>query len=144
MSNKKILELLKSPIVSIALVVAFVIVGFWLRTYKIDNPIADWHSWRQADTASVSRNFIKDGFNPLFPQYDALNPLNETGEPNPNRYFFAEFPLYNILTYYAYSNFGVNEVYARLISIIFATATSSIRYFLLRYYSRNRVSVVSW
>lgn len=143
MSNKKILELLKSPIVSIALVVAFVIVGFWLRTYKIDNPIADWHSWRQADTASVSRNFIKDGFNPLFPQYDALNPLNETGEPNPNRYFFAEFPLYNILTYYAYSNFGVNEVYARLISIIFATATIPLLYFLVRHYSGNRVALVA-
>lgn len=57
----------------ISLFVIFIF-GFLVRTYKIENPIADWHSWRQADTASVTRNFIKDGFNPFFPQYDALNP----------------------------------------------------------------------
>lgn len=120
-----------------------VIVGFWFRTYKIDNPIADWHSWRQADTAAVSRNFIKDGFNPLYPQYDALNPLNETGEPNPNRYFFAEFPIYNILTYYTYLTFGVHEHYARLISVIFSTATILFMYLLVSKYSSKRVALMS-
>ncbi len=31
---------------------AIIILGLALRLYKIDNPIADWHSWRQADTTS--------------------------------------------------------------------------------------------
>ncbi|MDO8269283.1 MAG: glycosyltransferase family 39 protein [Candidatus Levybacteria bacterium] len=115
--------------------------GFWFRTYKIDNPIADWHSWRQADTAAVSRNFIKDGFNPLYPQYDALNPLNETGEPNPNRYFFAEFPLYNIITYYVYLNFGIHEHYARMISVIFSTLTILFMYLLVQRYSSRWVAL---
>jgi len=33
-----------------------------LRLYKIDIPLADHHSWRQADTAAVARNFVKENF----------------------------------------------------------------------------------
>ena len=39
------------------------IFGFIVRLYRIDNPVADWHSWRQADTSAVSRNYVKDGIN---------------------------------------------------------------------------------
>ena len=41
----------------IALVFLILLVGLLLRLYRFDNPIADWHSWRQADTSAVSRNF---------------------------------------------------------------------------------------
>jgi len=92
--------------------------AFYLRTYKIDNPIADWHSWRQADTAAITRNFVKEGFTPLFPKFDALVALNTYKDKNVNRYFFAEFPLYNIITYPIYKYFGVNTIYHRLVSII--------------------------
>ena len=134
---KKILE---SRWSIVFLILAITVVGFALRLYKLDNPIADWHSWRQADTAAVSRNFIKDGFHPLFPQYDALNPLNAIGH-NPNRYFFAEFPLYNIITYYAYLNFGVDTRYARAISAIFASLTIPLLYLLVSHYSNKRVAL---
>jgi len=122
-------------------IVILMILGFAMRTYKIDNPVADWHSWRQADTAAVSRNFIKDGFTPFFPRFDSLNPLNETGQPNPERYFFAEFPLYNIITYFFYSNFGVNEVYARLVSITFAVLTIPTLFFLTSHFSNRRIAL---
>lgn len=36
------------------------LIALFLRLYEIDGPIADWHSWRQADTASVSRIY-RDG-----------------------------------------------------------------------------------
>ncbi len=120
---KKILDLVFDSKYTILLLVPIIVGAVFVRTYRIHNPVADWHSWRQADTAAVSRNFVKDGFNPLFPQYDALNPLNETGQPNPHRYFFAEFPLYNILTYVAYQKFGIHEEYARMISIFFSVST---------------------
>lgn len=140
---RKIEEFLGKKAVLVFLLSVLLVLGFWVRTYKIDNPIADWHSWRQADTAAVSRNFIKDGFNPFFPQYDALNPLNETGEPNPNRYFFAEFPIYNIITYLIYLNFGVHEHYARLVSVFFSSATIFFMYLLVSSYSRKSVAVLS-
>ncbi|MCX8008432.1 MAG: hypothetical protein N3A54_01875, partial [Patescibacteria group bacterium] len=45
-------------------------IGVVLRMYKIHHPIADWHSWRQADTAAVARNFLRFGIDPLRPRYD--------------------------------------------------------------------------
>ena len=41
------------------LFVIILLLGFGVRLYKITSPIADWHSWRQADTASVTRNFCE-------------------------------------------------------------------------------------
>jgi hypothetical protein len=140
---KKILDLLFDSKYTILLLIPIVIGAVFVRTYRIHNPVADWHSWRQADTAAVSRNFVKDGFNPLFPQYDALNPLNETGQPNPHRYFFAEFPLYNILTYVAYTNFGIHEEYARMISIFFSCLTVIFLFLLVSHYSSKRVALLS-
>lgn len=103
--------------------IAFIVtlLCFSLRLYKINNPIADWHSYRQADTASVSRNFIKEGYNPLFPQSDSLEPLSEHQTPNPKRYFINEFPLYNSLVAMVYYFKGVDPLYARLTSNVFAS-----------------------
>src|SRR3972149_5709816 len=49
-----------------SLVAEFVIVSILLvltlfpRLYRITYPLTDWHSWRQADTASVTRGFEKN------------------------------------------------------------------------------------
>jgi hypothetical protein len=67
-----------------------------VRLYKIDNPIADWHSFRQADTASVTRNFAEKGLNLLVPTYHDLSNI-QSGKDNPNGYRMVEFPLYNAL-----------------------------------------------
>ncbi len=132
----------KKIILSLTVIFLFIL-SLLPRLYRLDNPVADWHSWRQADTAAVSRNFIKDGFTPLFPRFDALEALNENGQPNPNRYFFAEFPLYNILTYPFYLIFGVNEAYARFVSAIFASLTTVSLFFLIRIFTRTRVALVA-
>jgi hypothetical protein len=53
-----------------------------LRCYKLDSPVADWHSWRQADTSAVTRNFIKnDKIDFLYPTYDDLSSV-ASGQPN--------------------------------------------------------------
>jgi len=97
----------------IALIIT--VICFTVRLYKIDNPIADQHSFRQADTAAVARNFIKEGFNPLFPQSDSFTALSETQLPNPHRYFINEFPFYNSLVALVYRLKGIDPVYARLV-----------------------------
>lgn len=69
-----------------------------LRVYKIGTPLADWHSWRQADTSAVSRNFVKqDSFNWLYPTYDDLSSI-ASGKENPKGLRMVEFPLYNAVT----------------------------------------------
>lgn len=119
--------------------------GFFVRMYRFNNPIADWHSWRQADTAAVTRNFVKEGYTPLFPKFDALNSLNEKQLPNPKRYFFAEFPIYNSIVYFAYSGFGhfTIEQWGRLVSIFASSLTSVVLYFLVKEYSSKRVALFS-
>src|SRR3989344_228134 len=72
------------------------VLAFSLRLYRIKTPLADWHSWRQADTASVSRNFIKQGINVLYPTYDDLSNV-ASGYDNPKGLRFVEFPVYNVV-----------------------------------------------
>ena len=72
------------------------VLGFILRLYKIDNPIADWHSWRQADTSSVSRNFVKNGINMFYPEFDDISSI-QTGIDNPTGIRMVEFPVYNAI-----------------------------------------------
>ena len=54
------------------LLATILFLGFIVRLYKVNNPVADWHSWRQADTASVSKTFFERGINLLYPRYHEL------------------------------------------------------------------------
>src|ERR1700730_9498591 len=44
--------------------------GFCARASTYKSPLLDHHAWRQADTASISRNFYRERFNILYPQVD--------------------------------------------------------------------------
>ena len=56
---------------TIAAAVALIIVlGFAIRAVTFKAPLLDHHAWRQADTAAMSRNFLRDDMNPLHPQVD--------------------------------------------------------------------------
>lgn len=97
------------------------LLGFFVRLYKIDNPIADWHSFRQADTASVSRMYVENGINPLYPKYHDVS-TTQSGLSNVEGYRYVEFPLYNVIHAYLYTTFKYFslEVWGRLLSIIFS------------------------
>lgn len=70
--------------------------AFLARLYKINSPVADWHSWRQADTASVSRIYFNDGIDILHPRYYDISSI-QSGFFNPQGYRFVEFPFFNIV-----------------------------------------------
>ena len=90
-----------------------------VRLYRFDSPVADWHSWRQADTSAVSRNFVKHGFDLLHPRFDDLSNV-PSGKDNPQGYRFVEFPLYNVLQASAFMLFGVFslEQWGRIVTIL--------------------------
>ena len=73
-----------------------IVLNLGLRLYKLDSPIADWHSWRQVDTASVSRYLDQDLSTLFIPRYHDLSNI-PSGLENPNGYRMVEFPLYNLL-----------------------------------------------
>lgn len=76
--------------------VCVAILAFVVRLYKIQNPIADWHSWRQSDTAAVARNFLSFGIDPIHPRYDDLSNI-QSGHDNPMGWRMVEFPLYQTI-----------------------------------------------
>lgn len=93
--------------------------AFMVRLYQFAQPIADWHSWRQADTSAVSRNFIKLGFDILHPKFDDLS-KGVSLLDNPQGYRFVEFPFYNVLQAGGFKLFGhfTIEEWGRLVSIV--------------------------
>lgn len=97
------------------------ITGFLVRLYKINSPIADWHSFRQADTASVSRIYSEGKINSLLPKYHDISRI-QSGLFNPNGYRFVEFPVFNIFHTLLFKGIGYFslEVWGRLVSIFSA------------------------
>lgn len=113
--------------------VIILILGFLVRLYKIDNPIADWHSWRQADTASVARSFYKEGYNPFIPKYDDMSAVSDGFGFNPQRFRFVEFPFYESFVYFGYLiNGGVDEKIARLVSIFFSLGSCILVFYITK------------
>mgnify|MGYP001567787596 FL=1 len=118
------------------------IAGFTVRLYKVENPIADWHSWRQADTSSVSRNFAKDGINMLRPTYDDISSI-QTGIFNPEGYRMVEFPIYNAVHATLFNTFGrfSLEVWGRILTSLIALSTAVFLYLLAKRYYGSMVGL---
>lgn len=113
------------------LLTVIVLLGFLARLYKIDNPVADWHSWRQADTASVTRIYVNDGVNLLYPRYHDMS-LLQTGKDNPQGYRFVEFPIFNAIHAALVSSFPFYslEKWGRLLSV-FSSLVSVVLIYIL-------------
>ncbi|HYM65334.1 MAG TPA: glycosyltransferase family 39 protein [Candidatus Sulfotelmatobacter sp.] len=107
-------------------------VGFLVRFYRFNGPVADWHSWRQADTSAVSRNFVANGFDLLHPTFDDLSNVPSGIYDNPKGYRFVEFPIYNVLQAGSFMIFGhlTIEEWGRLVSI-FASLFSAVFLYLI-------------
>ena len=82
---------MKNLYVVCVIVVAVLTVA--LRLYRVHEPIADWHSFRQVDTASVAQIFVRDGIDILHPRYHDLSNI-QSGRDNPRGYRMVEMPLY--------------------------------------------------
>jgi len=113
------------------------------RLYKIDNSITDWHSFRQADTAMVARNFADEGFNILHPKTDNILAISDSKKPNPQGLTFLEFPIYTLIVGLVWDIFGVNESSARLVSAIFASFSTVFLFLLVRKFSNSRVAIIA-
>ncbi|MBI2430666.1 MAG: glycosyltransferase family 39 protein [Candidatus Levybacteria bacterium] len=111
-----------------------VILGaFAVRLYRFNGPVADWHSWRQSDTAAVSRNFLKFGFDVLHPRFDDLS-NGVSLLDNPQGYRFVEFPFYNVLQaglFRLFDRFTI-EQWGRLVTNISAVIGIIFLYLLVR------------
>lgn len=71
-----------------------ILFGAWLRLDGLTASPTDWHAFRQADTASVTREYVKHGVNLLVPKYQDLSNI-QSGLDNLDGYRMVEFPIIN-------------------------------------------------
>ncbi|MEK7168879.1 MAG: glycosyltransferase family 39 protein [Patescibacteria group bacterium] len=118
--------------------------GMIVRLYKIDNPVADWHSWRQADTAAVSRNFVSDGINMLYPTYDDVSSI-QSGIDNPTGIRMVEFPIYNAIHTTLFKTFGVYtlEKWGRLTTAFITLLTALFLYLLGKKHYSSKIGLLT-
>lgn len=123
------------------LLVAFFILGFLVRLYRFDNPVADWHAFRQGDTNAVSAIFVRDGINLAYPRYFDISNV-QSGKDNPQGYRFVEFPIYNAAQaglFGFFGRFGLTLAECgRLISIFATLAGAFFVYLLTKKYSSEK------
>ncbi|MBI5449441.1 glycosyltransferase family 39 protein [Candidatus Gottesmanbacteria bacterium] len=109
-----------------------IMVAVAARFYHITGSVADWHSWRQVDTAAVARNFVKFGFDPFRPRFDDLSNI-PSGKDNPSGWRMVEFPLYQSMAYGIWRLApGVPmEIMLRLVTVGASVGTLIILYVLM-------------
>lgn len=107
------------------IIVVIFILTIALRLYHFTYPVADWHSFRQVDTAAVARYFIQFGTNPLKPRYEDLSNI-QSGKDNPMGWRMVEFPLYQVIAVELrhLSARLTLEMWLRVTSILAAAGTS--------------------
>ncbi len=118
-------------LVDCAVLTLIVLIAIAFRLYKINTPLADLHSWRQADTSAVSRNYARNGINLLKPQFDDLS-SNQSGLENPQGLRYVEFPIYNAITAIVYRFYPPVpiEIYGRLVTVFFSLIIIAVIYYL--------------
>jgi len=90
--------------------------GFLLHMFWVPWPITGWHSWRQADSAAVARNFYEGDMNPLMPRID-------WGGLGPG-YVETEAQIYTFFIAVIYKMVGVHEWIGRVLSLLFSMLTA--------------------
>lgn len=118
------------------------IAAFVLRLYRIDNPIGDWHAFRQADTSAVSKVYLENGIDLLHPMYFDISNI-QSGKNNPQGYRMVEFPIYNVLqvvTFIALPVFSF-EMWGRLVTVFSSTLTLIFIYLLTKKYIDNKTAL---
>ena len=106
-----------------------------LRLFNITKPIIGINTWRQADTAAMSRNFIEYDGNILHPQIDWAGVPPSQVE--------AEFQIYTYITSIGYRIFGVNPIIPRLFSIACSLLSMLFLYLMIKKYAGEKAALWS-
>lgn len=106
-----------------------------IRLYHITFPVIGWQAWRQADTASIARNFHQEESNIFYPRIDWRG--------DTEGYVESEFQIYTFIVSGFYYLFGVNEFFGRLVSVIFSVLTVLGIFLLVRKIINERTALWS-
>lgn len=134
---------MKNKLIKVLIIFTVIIFSFILRIYKIDIPLADHHSWRQADTAAVARNFVKEKWDFFHPKIDNMTYLHSSDLLNNNRLFLTEPPVYQTIVAFFYRLLGIKIELARITSILFSLGSMVFLFLIAKKYFSFRVGLLS-
>jgi len=125
-------------------VVLLMLFGGVLRTHQLTAPLADWHSFRQADTASVTREFVKNGVDFLRPQYHDLSNI-QSGKDNLDGWRMVEFPLVNGLLAFVLRAFPSLDlvVTSRVASIVASLLSLALLAWLVQSLHTRKMAIIA-
>lgn len=112
---------------SLFIVIAILILGFYIRAYHIDYPVIGYHNQKEAHTLSEIRNFY-DGGNLLVPERDYYKPHID----KPYGIHGDNFPLVAWIITALWKIFGLSLWTARLVIILFSLMAVLFTYLLVR------------
>lgn len=115
-----------------------------LRCYKIQAPVADWHSFRQVDTASVAQLFLQNGIQLFEPRYHDVSNI-QSGFDNPNGYRMVELPLYQataVLFASVFHNIPL-DVWLRIVSIAASAGIVFLLYNIVRKFDTEHIALLA-
>jgi len=114
------------------------------RLYKVAEPVADWHSFRQVDTASVARMYVAGGIDLLHPRYHDLSNI-QSGKDNPMGWRMVELPLYQAVAASLTRAIPAIpiDISLRVVSIAAAVGTAFILMLLMLELSTPQVSLLT-
>ncbi|MFZ1721792.1 MAG: glycosyltransferase family 39 protein, partial [Microgenomates group bacterium] len=137
---------MKFPTISIrnSLLLFIVFLSIALRLYRINYPLLDWHSFRQADTASVTLEYVKNGINIVIPKYHDVSNI-QSGKDNPEGYRMVEFPIVNAIVagfLYVFPEIPLVPA-SRAFSILFSVGTLLSIFYLTQLLSGTKTAYLA-
>ncbi|RLG10447.1 hypothetical protein DRN73_07755, partial [Candidatus Pacearchaeota archaeon] len=127
--------------IPIALLIAIVILGFYLRIYHIDYPVIGYHNWKETRYLTIARNFAREGFfryGFFVPAHDYPGLHSDPSGAHP-----SPFPILSIINSFLFQIFGFKLWIARLPGIIANTLTILVMYLLLKkLFKREEMALV--
>ena len=106
---------------------------FVIRLFGItDAPLEMGHSYRQALTAMIARNFLEISSNIFYPRIDMAG--TNTG------IIGSEFPLFSYLIFWISKIFGYDHWYGRLINLIVSSVSIYYFYLIVKRYFNQQIA----
>ncbi len=126
------------------LLVPLLLLAFVLRLKGISSTPTDWHAFRQADTASVTREYVKHGIDILRPRYQDLSNI-QSGFENPEGYRMVEFPLINAGIAFVLRSAPFLDLVttSRMVSVLFSLLTLVGIFYIGKEWTNRRVGFFS-
>lgn len=130
-------NLVEKPIFQKICFFVLIILAIAVRFYKFQSPVADWHSWRQADTASVALEFQKHDYSITKPHYHDLSNI-PSGKDNLEGCRMVEFPIINYFVAKTSSFFNSNLISTyRLINIFLSLLGIFALFYFVKIITKN-------